>query len=128
MSSKGRYRGFVEDYRQGRVGDEKPNEPKLAGKRREYLRDYIRWLAPHRSGIAVVFALALVAAGLSMVEPLFMRYIVDRVLLNRNLDPAGRLPLLNAAGALFLALVIASNLLNALREYRQKLLNTRVML
>ncbi len=128
MSSKGRYRGFVEDYRQGRVGDEKPNEPKLAGKRREYLRDYIRWLAPHRSGIAVVFALALVAAGLSMVEPLFMRYIVDRVLLNRKLDPAGRLPLLNAAGALFLALVIVSNLLNALREYRQKLLNTRVML
>ena len=36
---------------------------------------------------------ALVAAGLQMVEPLFMRFIVDRVLLNQALDRAARLVL-----------------------------------
>src|SRR3954447_16237845 len=129
-SSQRRYRVFVEDYRQKRVDEEKPqdNKPKLPGKRREYLKEYVRWLRPHAPGIALVFVLALVAAGLSMVEPLFMRYIVDRVLLNTGLDTAGRLSRLNAAGALFLSLVLVSNLLNALREYRQKLLNTGVML
>ena len=63
-----------------------------------------------------------------MVEPLFIRFIIDRVLLNTRLDPAARWRQLNLAGALFLILVIASNLANALKEYRQRLLNTRVML
>ena len=135
-SSQKRYRLFVEDYRRGRVGDDPPPAPakedskpaKLPARRREHLREYWRWLTPHRFGVSVVFALALGGAGLSMVEPLFMRHIVDRVLLNQSLDAASRISRLNSTGALFLALVIVSNLLNALREYRQKMLNTRVML
>src|SRR4029077_11197613 len=35
---------------------------------------------------------------------------------------------LNLAGALFLTLIVASNLANALKEYRQRLLNAKVML
>jgi ATP-binding cassette subfamily B protein/subfamily B ATP-binding cassette protein MsbA len=127
-SSQQRYRLFVDDYRNGRVDEEKPKEPKLPNKRREYLREYVRWLKPHRFGIGVVFALALAAAGLSMIEPLFMRYIIDRVLLIRDLDARARLLRLNTAGALFLALIAVSNLLNAYREFRQKVLNTHVML
>jgi ATP-binding cassette subfamily B protein/subfamily B ATP-binding cassette protein MsbA len=63
-----------------------------------------------------------------MVEPLFMRFIVDRVLLNQVLDAASRLARLNATGALFLGVIVVSNLLGALRDYRQRLLNTTVML
>src|SRR5258708_34059694 len=63
-----------------------------------------------------------------MIEPLFMRFIVDGVLLNTKLTPASRLNRLNMAGALFLAGIIASNLIVALRDYRQRQLNTRVML
>src|SRR5689334_12161114 len=80
-SSRERYRRFLEDYRSGRL-DEATDaaeglksvaetgteaEPKaggrgmLRGKRREYLRDYFRWLRPHRFRIAVVFAFALVS-------------------------------------------------------------------
>ena len=55
-------------------------------KRREYLRGYIAWLWPHRFAIVAFFAIALVAAGLEMLEPLFMRFIIDRVLLNTALD------------------------------------------
>ncbi len=45
------------------------------------MREYLRWLKPHRTAASFVFLLAHIAAGLSMVEPLFLRYIVDHVLL-----------------------------------------------
>ena len=63
-----------------------------------------------------------------MAEPLFMRYIVDNVLLVTGLAAPVRLARLHMAGAFFLALIIASNLTSALKDYRQRLLNTKVML
>ena len=135
-SSRHRYRSFVKDYKQRRLDDEadagKPGGPeapaKPRAKRREYIREYLRWLWPHRFAVVSLFLLALVGAGLQMIEPLFMRYIIDRVLLVGGLDFAARLGRLNVAGALFFALVIVSNLLGAFRDFQQRLLNTRVML
>src|SRR5947209_1311605 len=72
--------------------------------------------------------MALVVAGLQMVEPLFMRFIVDRVLLAHGVDMSTRLARLQYAGVLFLALVIVSNSVSAFREYRQRLVNNRVTL
>src|SRR5205823_314516 len=100
----------------------------LRGKRKEYAREYLRWLQPHRFAVVAFFVIALLVAALQMIEPLFMRFMVDRVLLNTRLDSAARWRQLNLAGALFLTLIVASNLANALKEYRQRLLNTRVML
>ena len=37
-----------------------------------------------RVTVALVMTLALVVAGLEMIEPLFMRFIIDRVLLERG--------------------------------------------
>ncbi len=136
-SSRERYKQFVQDYKQGRLDDSA--EPgaegasaearRLApGRRREYLRDYVRWLRPHRNAAGALFLIALVVAGLQMIEPLFMRYIIDRVLLNTGLDSASRLLRLNLAGAAFLGVVFLSNLTDAFKDYRQRLLNTRVML
>jgi len=136
-ASRERYRKFLEDYKARRLddtieeGERKAEEAPAAGrkaKRREYLRDYLRWLRPHRYAIAAVFLIALIGAGLEMIEPLFMRYIIDRVLLNRALDKVTRLSYLNLAGAAFVAVVIVSNLIGALRDYRQRLLNTQVIL
>src|SRR5579871_5726659 len=123
-SSRERYRGFVQDYRQRRLDDAadaakgegqrdgaaKPDEDAPApkpqrpgrGKRREYLREYLRWLRPHRYAVGTVFVLALLVAGLQMIEPLFMRFIIDRVLLDTALDTASRLARLHLAGAVFL--------------------------
>ena len=78
--------------------------------------------------MAVVFGLALAGAGLQMVEPLFMRFIIDRVLLNADLSSADRIGRLHLAGSLFVAVVILAQLVNVLKDYRQRLLNTRVML
>ncbi|MBI3418060.1 MAG: ABC transporter ATP-binding protein [Verrucomicrobia bacterium] len=149
-SSHQRYRSFVQDYQQQRLDElaeaeenQKQNgEPEKttdanatpAGKserkarRREYVRAYLRWLWPHRYAVGALFALALVAAGLEMVEPLFMRFIVDRVLLNSTLDAATRLPRLHYAGVVFVGVVVLARLIGALKDYRQRLVNVRVML
>jgi ATP-binding cassette subfamily B protein/subfamily B ATP-binding cassette protein MsbA len=149
-SSRVRYSGFVKKYKDRQLDqdDEKdetkePDKPGAGaaadaeeggfkwlggGKRREYLGEYVRWLRPHRFAVGGVFALALVGAGLQMVEPLFMRFIIDGVLLNASLDNVSRLNRLNLAGAAFVGLVILSNLVSVLRDYRQRLLNVRVML
>ncbi len=138
-SSRRRYTTFVDDYRHRRLeesteqgADEKRRaaSAKAEGrlKRRQYIRHYLRWLWPHRFAFALVFTLALTVAGLQMIEPLFMRFIVDRVLLNPRLDGAARLRLLHLAGGAFLAVILLFNLLNALKDYRQRVLNVRVML
>ncbi|OLC51853.1 MAG: hypothetical protein AUH43_01605 [Acidobacteria bacterium 13_1_40CM_65_14] len=134
-SSRQRYRAFLQDYKHRRLeestGDSAPapdSPPPARGKRREYLREYLRWLWPHRYAVATLFVLALLVAGLQMIEPLFMRFIIDRVLLNAGLDSASRLARLNLAGALFVVVVILSNVMSVLRDYRQRLLNTQVML
>ncbi len=139
-SSRARYLKFVEAYRQHRL-DEESNSPsgekaphatgadgERRSKRREYVRDYIRWLRPHRRAIIVVFLFALLAAGFTMVQPLFMRFIIDRVLLNAALDASARLTWLHLAGAAFLGTIVLSNLVEAFKDYRQRLLNVRVML
>src|SRR6516162_5731999 len=146
-SSRRRYQRFVEDYRHGRLDEvlerdgqgkraELEAEPgkaasngKARGKqRRQYLREYARWLWPHRFAVGAVFLFALVTGGMEVIQPLFMRFIVDRVLLKSDLDVPGRMARLQMAGAIFLAVIIASNLVGALKDYRQRLLNARVML
>ena len=148
LSSRERYRAFVDDYRHRRLDDStdaatgsnaapattSANDAVPAGKakaspnRRRYVRDYLNWLKPHRYAVAAVFLLALVAGALQMIEPLFMRFIVDHVLLDKALDTAGRLTRLQLAGVTFLAVVLISNSVGALKDYRQRLLNVSVML
>ena len=148
-SSRRRYRKFVEDYRNRRLDaiadaadghappekakddgkkDETPKDERKSSKRRQYLREYVRWLWPHRWAVGFVFLLALVTASLQMIEPLFMRFIIDNVLLNAGLDREGRVSMLNLAGGTFLLVIILSNAVNLTRDYRQRLLNVHVML
>ncbi|MGH8722485.1 MAG: ABC transporter transmembrane domain-containing protein, partial [Burkholderiales bacterium] len=129
-SSRERYRRFLRDYRAHRLDDSADGEsqPLERGTRRKYLRDYLRWLRPYRYAAGALLALALLTTGLEMIEPLFMRFIIDRVLLNTALDTASRLGQLHVAGAAFVGVVVLSNLIGAFRDYRQRLLNVRVML
>ncbi len=145
-SSRQRYRGFVEDYRQRRLdaradadapaatpaidgGDALPEPPRPSkSTRRQYLREYLRWLWPHRGAVGGVFVLAVIVAGLQMAEPLFMRYIIDGVLLRDGPSASDRLQRLHWAGGAFLGVIVVSGLLQVLKDYRQRLLNVRVML
>jgi len=147
-TSRDRYRRFVEDYRAGRLDEQtqkrnaglRPESEPAAeqtppagarpwsGLNRKYVREYARWLWPHRYQAALVFTLALIIAGLEMVQPLFMRTIVDGVLLDSSLDAAARLRRLTVIGALFVLFVVSEQGFEVARNYRQRLLNTRVML
>ena len=136
-SSRDRYRGFQQDYKHRRLDDsvgtgkdaKTPEPPRPdRGKRREYLRDYASWLWPHRYAVGFFFLLALIAAGLEMIEPLFMRFIIDRVLLNTSLDREARLSHLHLAGGVFVGVIVLSNGIRVFKDYRQRLLNVRVML
>ena len=147
-SSRERYRRFVKDYHLGQLDEaaEQNGKPRTSGalaeaargngsgprsggaKRRQYLREYARWLLPHRWIIGAVFLLALGAGVLEMVQPLFMRFIVDRVLLRPGLDAAARLARLRYAGSVFLGVIIVSNMIGSVKDYRQRLLNAKVML
>jgi ATP-binding cassette subfamily B protein/subfamily B ATP-binding cassette protein MsbA len=139
-SSRSRYREFVEAYRHRRLEDPdaapaSPQVPPATAPqgptrppRREYLREYLRWLWPHRHAVAAVFGFAVAVAGLQMVEPLFMRFIIDRALLNDALDSAARMRRLQAAGGAFLAVIVLSNVVGLVKDYRQRQLNVRVML
>ena len=147
-SSRARYRSFVQDYKHRRLEDPAdgagqkpaaaqagplgtqgiPAAPPVDRGKRVYLREYLRWLMPFRYGIALVFVLAAIAAGLQMVEPLFMRFIIDKVLLNTQLDTASRLSRLHMAGAFFVVVVVLHQLTGVFKDYRQRQLNVRVML
>ena len=134
-SSRKRYEQFVEDYKHGRLDDigedgKAAPHPKPAAKtkRRAYLQEYVRWLKPHRFELGFVFFIALVVAGLQMVEPLFMRTIIDRVILNKNLDVPARLERLNLLGLAFLGVIVLSHVGGGFKDYRQRILNVRVML
>jgi ATP-binding cassette subfamily B protein len=148
-SSRRRYQGFVEDYHAKTLDEkldvasgEKSNadagpaggEGKkkrgflTKGKQRQYVGAYLRWLKPHRYMISLVFALALVSGGAEMIQPLFMRFIIDRVLLNKALDTAGKFARLEMAGGIYLAIVVVTAFIQAFKDYRQRLLNVRVVL
>jgi ATP-binding cassette, subfamily B, bacterial len=143
-TSRQRYRLFVEDYKARRLDDigapdgqgpkkDSANGSEVdpaarKGKRRQYLRDYVRYLRPYGPAAGAVFFLALLAAGLEMVSPLFMRHIIDQVLLNSALDAGSRIRQLNLIGGLFLLVVIAENLIGVVKDYRQRTLNAKVML
>jgi ATP-binding cassette subfamily B protein/subfamily B ATP-binding cassette protein MsbA len=154
-SSRRRYWAFVADYKHRRLDDPAdatatatatenatengadgptPTAPAAGAapggraRRREYLRAYLHYLWPHRYAVGAISLLALVVAGLEMIEPLFMRFIIDRVILNTGLDAPARLTHLHLGGAVFLAVVVLSKLVGVLKDYRQRLLNTRVML
>ena len=150
-TSRERYRRFVQDYKRHRLDDSgddkesqkptddpaKPNgdaastpesKRERRKQRRKYMREYLRWLRPHRYAVGALFFLALLAAGLEMVEPLFMRFIIDRILLNTELDTTSRLGRIHLAGGLFVGVIIITKLIEALKDYRQRLVNVQVML
>lgn len=147
-SSRQRYQRFVKDYQERRLDAAEESAPEESqarddsaapapqplsrrerrAKRREYLREYLRWLRPHRYAVGALFALAIILAGLEMIEPLFMRFIIDRVLLSTGLAPSSRLARLHLTGGLFVGLIVLSRLVGVLKDYRQRLVNVRVML
>jgi ATP-binding cassette subfamily B protein/subfamily B ATP-binding cassette protein MsbA len=134
-SSRRRYETFRTLFKEGRLDalasteaeQEKQKRPEKAARRR-YLRDYLNWLRPHLRPLVVLFVTAVFVAALDMVHPLFMRYIIDQVLLTEAASASERLTHLHLAGAVFLAVIVFGQIAGDWRNYRQEVLNKQVML
>ncbi len=95
--------------------------------RRRHLQQYIEWMWPFRWQIIAIIVVALGVAGLELLQPLFVRFIIKHVLLDKGtLDQ--RLRTLNIAGALFITTIVVEQLLSAWRNFRQRQLNVRMVL
>lgn len=108
------------------TADFRKAEKKL--KRRKYLRLYLRELWPHWPAVALLVLLSLLIAGLELAQPLFFRYIIDQILLNDSREMSQRLIQLNWVGGMALMVVIVSQSLGIFKNYRQHMLNVRVIL
>jgi ATP-binding cassette subfamily B protein len=134
-SSRRRYETFRTLFKDRRLDalaltdteKEKQKRPEKAARRR-YLRDYINWLRPYVRPLLLLFVTAVFVAGLDMAHPLFMRYIIDQVLLTEGVPASTRLMQLNMAGAAFLLVIVVGQVLGDWRNYRQQVLNKQVML
>jgi ATP-binding cassette, subfamily B, bacterial len=119
-TSKQRVREFLRATNEENQGDERKQV------RRDYFWTYIRWLRPHFRLIVLLVTLSVGAAVLDMAHPLFMRYIVDGVLLGDVEN--GRSQWLHILGAIFLLVILTGQLTASWKNYRVKRLNTMVVL
>jgi ATP-binding cassette, subfamily B, bacterial len=134
-SSRRRFEKFRAAYLAGREEEYSQDpthaeEAKRASKedRRRYMRQYVNWLLPHRRAIGVMMALALAVSALEVAQPLFMRYVIDDILLPPELTSGERMLKLNVAGLVLLAVVTLDRLLDIFKNCQQRLLNMRVVL
>ena len=91
------------------------------------LREYARWLAPHRGAITVVFLIATVAGILGLAPPYASKLIIDNVLTAEWDAPAERLRWLHLAGGGVLAILLLSQGIEWVRHYRMAVLNAKVL-
>ncbi len=108
--------------------DDKTKKKEKRKRRRKYMGLYFAELRQHISSVILLIVLALLVAGLDLVQPLFFRYIVDDVLLNPNGDLSSKILKLNWVGCIALAAVVISQALGIWKNYSQHLLNVRVIL
>ena len=141
-TSKGRFGEFIERLKNGQLSkdgkqtdngsddsskDKKKLDPKAKKKRRGYLRLYINQLWPHWKMVVLLGLLAVAVSVLELIQPLFARYIIDKILL-AEMDTTSRITKLNFVGVIFLAVVVLTRCLGVARSWNQRLLNVRVIL
>ncbi|HEY6564265.1 MAG TPA: ABC transporter ATP-binding protein [Pirellulaceae bacterium] len=135
-SSRHRYEEFRRRLRDGAAPSTAPPQGGIAVEaidgaplaRRRYLTHYVSWLWPYRWSVAAIVVTSLLVAGTEMVQPLFVRHIIDKILIAGDQDSAERWASLHRVGILFLALIGVQQALSAFRNYRQRQLNVRVIL
>ncbi|MCA9260377.1 MAG: ABC transporter ATP-binding protein, partial [Planctomycetales bacterium] len=139
QSSRRHFDKFRDAYRKGEIHQfvtdealaQESADEATRGKsdsRRRYLKHYLHWLRPERRTVVALIVLALTAALLEMIQPLFMRHIINQVLLGDYESTAQRLIALHWTGALFLLTIVAARTIEAARNISQRLLNVRVLL
>ena len=113
------FRQVFKEIRAEELTDDENENSERADKstRWRFLSECARWLWPCRRAAIVIIVLSLGIATLEMIQPLVMRYIVDRILLKSDLSTNAKLSQLNITGGIFLSVIIISQLLDMLKNY-----------
>jgi ATP-binding cassette, subfamily B, bacterial len=153
-TSRKRYSDFLDKFRRNEIGQEipegegvahsssirvgvpepefsRPTDSELLDKKRKrgkYLRLYLNELWPHWPSVTLLVVLSLTIAGLELAQPLFFRYIIDHLLLNDSMAASQRFFTLNWIGGIALMIVVVSQSMGIYKNYRQYLLNVKVIL
>lgn len=125
-SSRQRERNFRHSAGQPTHPPSQPATPTDRSTRRRYLRQYRQWLWPYRWGLATVFVLSLVAAGLDMIWPLAIKHIIDTILPASNPWP-DRLQKLNLFGLAVIVLLLLKQAADSTRAWRMAVLNIQIV-
>lgn len=138
--SRSLFHDFVQRYRRGELksksedlhGPEaatsKKPDKETKQQRRAYLRLYVRQLWPYWKTVVGLLILSLITAGLEVIQPLFVRHIIDNILLVESATLDQKLSWLHQVGLVMLSAIIVSQILSVTRNYRQEQLNIRVIL
>jgi ATP-binding cassette subfamily B protein/subfamily B ATP-binding cassette protein MsbA len=122
-------KGKLKDHDRELDGEKQTDDDEgSSGHRREYLREYIRWLWRYWRTAVLLIVLSLVIAALEMTHPLFLRYVLDNVLLREDFASEQKLAALRVAGLIFLGIILLGQLLGVFKDYRTRQLNVRVVL
>jgi ATP-binding cassette subfamily B protein/subfamily B ATP-binding cassette protein MsbA len=95
--------------------------------RKKYFREYLKWLWPYRWSLIGLFVVALIAAGLDMVWPIAIKYIIDTLLVRSQADHVHRMRVLNLLGLGIVAILLLKQGLDSWRSYRTAALNARMI-
>ena len=115
------------DRDEGSSSGKRKLDPQRKQKRRGYLRKYVHELWPHRKMVGLLLGLALVVSALELIQPLFLRHIIDNVLLQEG-STESKVRQLHGIALIYLAVVVVGQLLGVWRNWNQRLLNVRVIL
>lgn len=131
VSSKQRQHEFLKLRAEGKTEPDKSRngeseKPVDRAKRKEYLRQYRRWLWPYRYQLAAVLVLALITTALDMVWPLAIKRIMDGVLIDTSAPRADRIAELLKIGGVIVGVLIIKQALDTLRSWRMSGLDARV--
>jgi ATP-binding cassette subfamily B protein len=91
-----------------------------------YAQRYAVWLRPHTWRIVLQLGLSVVGIGIDMVWPLVSAYLIDRVILSRQLSTEQKLGQLTGFGLGMAGLFLFGSGLSWLRSVRMQLLNSRL--
>ncbi|QDU90658.1 Putative multidrug export ATP-binding/permease protein [Pirellulimonas nuda] len=119
--------GDVKQYTHDKSDDQQQGRPE-SEERRRYMRQYLAWIWPHRGAVGLMMTLALMVSVLEVAQPLFLRYVVDDVLLKQGLTTAQRGMMLNVAGLVLLCVVVLDRVLDIWKNCQTRLLNMRVVM
>ncbi len=125
-SSKQQYQAFLKQSPRSSLAHMADVVSQIRRPRGTQLARYLVWLRPHAAALASLFVLALLTIAIDMMWPLASVYLVDDIVLAKDLEPEEKLTQIVGVAALMAAAVGAGAGLGWWRAVRLQLVSARL--